>query len=307
VSTFIAQLSDTHFLEAGEAPEGGFAYDIGEAFDAVRADLHSRVSAAGQPLDLVAVTGDVADHGRPAQYRVAASAFSQLGAPVNVCPGNHDQHATYESLGSPTVSTSRVVRIENWCHLFVDSNAGVLQAHPTGRRTDPDDYGTRLHGNGSLGDAEAAWIAEQADATDADHVFIWLHHPPAPSVPLTDDEAYTAEWDALVPQVPNLRGLAAGHTHVPDDYEFAGLPVFVAPSLKNNFDLVGRTVLPPGYRTYRFETDGAITSDVHLVGEERWPRLQYGRAVHALMMGELNWEQFGEIVARKAAGEQQTS
>jgi len=302
VSTFIAQLSDTHFLESGEAAEGSFAYDTAEAFEAVLADLGTRASDNGRPLELVAVTGDVADHGRAAQYRVAAHAFSRIDAPVNVCPGNHDQHAEYEALGRPTVSTSRVVHIDNWCHLFVDSNAGMLQAEPSGHRVDPDDYETRLHCNGALGGAEAAWIIEQAGTTDADHVFIWLHHPPAPSVPLTDDEAYTAEWDALVPHVAKLRGLGAGHTHVPDAYHFGDIPVFVAPSFKNNFDLVARTVLPPGYRTYQFDTDGSIASDVHLVGEDRWPRVRYGRAVHSLMTGELNWEQFGEIVARKTAG-----
>ena len=98
----VAQLSDTHFLEVGESPEGGFAYNTSEAFDVVQKHLE-----ASNPYDLIAVTGDIADHGRTAQYQQAAKAFSSLSAPVNICPGNHDQAAAFgASIGRPTVGTS---------------------------------------------------------------------------------------------------------------------------------------------------------------------------------------------------------
>lgn len=291
----VVQLSDTHFLEPGAEPEGGFAYDTSVAFEAVLADLK------GQPVDLVAVTGDVADHGRPAQYRRAAEAFAQLDAPVNACPGNHDQHVAFSGVARPTVATSRVVHVDNWCHLFVDSNAGVLTTDTDGNLSDPDDYLERLHINGALGEREAAWVRAQAAITDAAHLFIWLHHPPAPTAPLSADDAYAAEWAAVIPDLSELRGIAGGHTHVPGEYDFAGVPVWMAPSLKNNFDLEAQTTLPPGYRTYRFHEDGRIEADVRLLDDDRWPRVRYGRAVHSLMMGEISWDEFDVIVARKAA------
>ncbi len=97
----ILQLSDTHFLEDGAAPEGAAAYNTDEAFDAVFRHIGEH-----DDLDLVVVTGDVADHGRRPQYRKAAEAFSRFSVAVNVIPGNHDQEAVFTaSMARPSVST----------------------------------------------------------------------------------------------------------------------------------------------------------------------------------------------------------
>ena len=293
----VAQLSDTHFLEEGSEAEGGFAYDTAEAFLAVQQHLE-----ANQKPDLIAITGDIADHGRAAQYRRAADAFSGFTAPVNVCPGNHDQDAAFTAgVGRPGVGTSRVIEAGNWCFLFVDSNAGVMVANKSGRYVDPPVYGDRLHMNGSLGDREASWIRDTCGATAADHIFIWLHHPPAPRGGTSNEDGYAGEWRALLDDLPAVRGLGGGHTHVPADYVFADRPVFVSPALKHNFDLDAATWLPPGYRTYEFLSDGMVTSEVHLVDDDRWPRRRLSRAVVSLLSGELSQKEFDQIVARKQA------
>ncbi len=293
----VAQLSDTHFLEADASPEGGFAYDTSEAFDAVYAHLE-----ADEAFDLVAVTGDIADHGRVAQYRQAAEAFATLSAPVNICLGNHDQHAAFTtSVARPNVGTSRAIDLGNWCFLFADSNTGVMVDDGSGHLIDPENYDDRLHANGSLGQREASWLREMCATTTADHVFVWVHHPPAPTSGLSADEAYEAEWRTLIGDLTNVRGIGGGHTHIPDQYTFENVPVFVAPALKNNFDLDAQTMLPPGYRTYEFADDGTISSTVQLTDDPRWPRHPLGRAVTSLLRGELTWAEFDEIVARKQA------
>ena len=292
----IVQLSDTHFLSPGESAEGGGAYDTSEAFDAV-------FEHVGDTFDphLVVVTGDVADHGRIDQYRVAAQSFGRFDVPVNVCPGNHDQDlALTTGVGSPTVGTSRVIESGGWCFVFADSNAGVMHTDDVGRRVDPPDYGDRLHRNGALGDHEAAWIRDVCSATTADHVFVWIHHPPSAPVPMVDDPPYAAEWDQLLSDLPMIKGIGAGHTHIPDVYELAGREVFVAPSLKNNFDFRNRTWLPPGYRTFEFSPSGDISSDCHLVDDERWPRRTFGRALYSLFNGEISHAQLQEIAERRA-------
>ncbi len=293
----VAQLSDTHFLAPGDTFEGGFGYDTSAAFEAVLADVES-----GEALDLVAVTGDVADHGRAEQYRVAAAAFSRLPAPVNVCPGNHDQHAVFGAgMGRPSIGTSRVLELGDWCFLFVDSNAGVLRVDETGLTHDPEDYEERLHRNGALGAREAARVRSMHDTSSAEHVFIWLHHPPDPQAPLSHDADYAEEWRAVMPDLPKVRGFGGGHTHVPDEHTFEGVPVFVAPAFKNNFDLEAATLLPPGYRRYEFEPEGTVRSETHLVGEDTWPRHPLGRSVMSLLRGEISYAEFDEIVARRNA------
>lgn len=290
----IVQLSDTHFLADGERPEGGFGYDTDDAFEAVLAEIESLGA-----LDLVVVTGDVADHGRPAQYRKAASAFSRLGAPVNVCPGNHDFVAPFAAgIGRRTVSTSRVVEVGPWAFVFADSSAGLMELDENGHPVDPEGE-TRLHTNGCLGSREAAALREVCAQIEAEHIFIWLHHPPAPPLPLCRDDAYAAEWADLLGRLPSVVGLAGGHTHVPDAYEFEGRPVFVAPSFKNNFSIDPQTWLPPGFRSYEFGDDGSVTSAVHLVDDERWPRRPYGRALASLFRGEITHAELAAIAARK--------
>jgi len=205
-------------------------------------------------------------------------------------------------MGRPNLGTSRVIEKDDWCFLFVDSNAGILETDESGLLVDPTDYQERLHRNGALGAREARWIRQMCDTTPAAHVFIWLHHPPATPIGLGHDAAYTAEWQQLVGDLPKVRGFGAGHTHVPGSYDFEGRTVYVCPALKNNFDLNAATALPPGYRTYDFSPDGSVASQMHLCDDPQWPRRQLGGAVMALLRGELGWDDFEEIVARKRAG-----
>jgi hypothetical protein len=175
-----------------------------------------------------------------------------------------------------------------------------MVAGDDGRPVDPSGE-ERLHSNGALGRAEAEWLREVVAEVDAEHVFVWLHHPPDADVPLCADAGYAAEWAAVIGDLPAVRGFGAGHTHVPSTYPFADLPVFVAPSLKNNFDLSANTWLPPGYRTYEFRADGTLASEVHLVDDDRWPRRPFGRALRSLFMGEITYAELADIVARRAA------
>lgn len=291
----VAQLSDTHFLEPGLEPEGAHGYDTLAAFEAVLADLDRHPD-----FDLVVVTGDVADHGRAEQYEIAASAFGRLPAPVHVCPGNHDfDRSIRAGFDAVDVHLPRVTLHGPWAFVYVDSNAGRMVDDGDGFVDPPGDE--RLHANGALGEREAAWVREVTGDVDADHVFVWLHHPPDADVPNCADAAYTAEWSAIASGLPRVRGYGAGHTHVPSTYSFADRPVFVAPSLKNNFDLQANTWLPPGYRTYEFHDDGTVVSDVHLVDDERWPRRPFGRALRSLFMGELTYAELAEIIARRTA------
>ncbi len=295
----VVQLSDTHFVEPGVEAEGGFAYDTSEAFDAV----YDHIAALPAQPDLIVVTGDIADHGRAAQYDRAAAAFARFDVPVNVCPGNHDQDAAFTArVGRPGVGTSRVVHTDGWCHLFVDSNAGVMLESPSGRMVDPDEVGDRLHRNGALGEREMAWVRDMCANTNADHVFVWVHHPPSAPLKMVDDAAYAAEWDSLLADLPIIKGLGAGHTHIPDVYELHGRPVIVAPSLKHSFDIEARTWLPPGYIEYGFSPDGEITSQLHVTDDDRWPRRPLGRALMALFNGEITHAELAEIAARRLAG-----
>lgn len=290
----VGQLSDTHFREPGAEPEGTHGYDTSEAFDAVLDHLSAR-----DDLDLVVVTGDVADHGRAEQYEIAAEALGRIRTPVAVCPGNHDFDEPFRTAFGTSISVPRVTKHGPWTFVYADSNAGAMSPDADGRLVDPPGE-HRIHLNGTLGEAESSWLRSVLDAHDSEYVFVWLHHPPDADVPLAHDTAYTSEWEAVVADRPKVRGFGAGHTHVPSTYTFQGCPVFVAPSLKNNFDLDASTWLPPGYRTYEFAADGTVTSELHLVDDERWPRRPFGRTLRSLFMGEISYNELAEIIAERS-------
>lgn len=296
----VIQLSDTHFLEAGLQAEGGGAYNTSLAFDHVLDHIGDH-----DHFDYVAVTGDVADHGRAEQYEIAGAAFSRFDIDVKICPGNHDfDEPLRDGLGHSNLSTPRVLELGAWAFLFADSSAGVMIPDDDGNLVDPPGE-DRLHNDGVLADREAEWLRDACASTDADHVFIWLHHPPTADVPaLSRNEAYAAAWAELLPDLANVRGLGGGHTHVPAQYEVQGLPVIVAPSFKNNFDLEAKSWLPPGYRTYEFAPDGSVSSELHLVDhhDDHWPARPMGRAIQALFAGELTYADLAEIAARRATG-----
>ena len=114
------------------------------------------------------------------------------------------------------------------------------------------------------------------------------------------DDAYAAEWHDILNAHAKIRGFGGGHTHIPNDYELLDRPVFVSPSLKNNFSMEPQTWLPPGYRTYEFGADGSVNSEVQLVDDERWPRQPFGSLLGSLFQGEITFAELDEIIARRS-------
>lgn len=76
----VVQISDLHL--AADRDDGPQSPDVA---------LDATVDAiAGGVVDLVLLTGDVADDGSPAAYRRVASIVERIGAPVLATAGNHD-------------------------------------------------------------------------------------------------------------------------------------------------------------------------------------------------------------------------
>ncbi len=278
----VTQISDTHFSRPGNRSHGGFGYDTDAAWAATCAH------AFANPTDLTVVTGDVADHGEPDEYLVAVERFADIPTPVNVLPGNHDFHVPLTvSVPRPGVSMDRVQRVGPWLFVFADSNDEGRTTGPDGRLVDKED---RIESNGLLGAAEVAWIDDMIEASDAEHVWLWMHHPPAMSGSFAH-AAFDEEVTALLERNPTIRGIGAGHVHTDLKVEVADRPVYVCPAQTINFDILNWTTLPPGYRTYEFGDDGSVTSECHLVEDARWPRIDLPDSVISYFRGEVGWDE----------------
>lgn len=281
----VTQFSDTHFSTSGVRSHGGFGYDTDETWDALFAHAFSN----GPQPDLVVVTGDIADHGLPDEYAKAATKLSRIPVPANVCTGNHDFHLPFESqLPRPGLTMARTLRVGEWLFLFADSNFAGREIGHDGRLHDRDD---RIHQNGRLGDDEIAWLSDTIAATDAEHAFMWVHHPPYSTGTTFASPTYDREMEALFRAAPKLKGAGAGHTHTDAQLDVVGRPLFICPAFTINIDFVAKTLLPPGYRTYEFGDDGSVSSTCHLLDDERWPRHRLPPPALQWLSGDISYDE----------------
>src|SRR5213593_2929731 len=80
----IAQMSDTHIK-----PKGEMAMDrVDTARHLARAVAH--INALRPAPDLVLITGDLVDAGKPEEYAHLRAILAPLPMPVYLIPGNHD-------------------------------------------------------------------------------------------------------------------------------------------------------------------------------------------------------------------------
>ncbi len=264
--TTVTQISDTHFSRPGNRSHGGFGYDTDAAWAAVF--RHAFVDR--EPPDLAVVTGDLVDNGEVDEYEVAVRHLRQIPVPTNILAGNHDLHVTLQStVPRPGLNMDRVQRVGSWLFVFADTNHDG-RTLDSGRRL--VDLPGRRHTDGRLGPGECAWVSDLITTTDAAHVWLWMHHPPAMSGTF-HSSVLNDEVEALIVANPRIRGVGAGHVHSDVDTEIAGRPVYACPALTIGIDMVNWTALPPGYRTYEFHDDGSVQSWCHLLDSEAWPRL----------------------------------
>ncbi|MEV6062192.1 metallophosphoesterase [Nocardia asteroides] len=200
-----AQLSDTHFDLTPRNTERV------ERVMAYLADLPRRP-------DVILVTGDITDSGKPEQYAEARLAL-RADIPVYLLPGNHDDRAAFRTdlLGEPA------------------SSAPINSAHRVGALTvillDSTIPGAP---SGLLAEETYAWLGETLAAAPADGpILIALHHPPKPVASPIVDVIALAEPDRLAAVVagdPRILGVLTGHAHSPIATTFAGKPMITCPS-----------------------------------------------------------------------------
>jgi len=236
----VAQVTDTHVPSRPDAPTvlevlaGIESGDPVAHLDLVIADL----ATLDPRPDLLVGTGDLADAGDPAAYRRWRELFLPLGFPVWALPGNHDlADVLDEHLGGDGVGTGTGTRLGAWELLFV--------------RT----------GNTEWGEIDPDHVREvQATlaASDAPHVFVWMHHPPVGQHLAAHETLVRDDLRAALAGDPRVRGIAAGHVHVAAELDLDGVPVYLTPST-----YTGRP--GPGYRVVDLHDDGRVTTEVRIV------------------------------------------
>ncbi|MEV5705277.1 phosphodiesterase [Actinoallomurus sp. NPDC052274] len=215
-------------------------------------------------LDAVLVTGDIADHGLPAEYEEARKLLASRH-PVLTCPGNHDVRAAFRTalLGEPAADgpINRVHRAPGAVFALCDSSI-------PGR----DD--------GRLDEETLTWLeAVLAETPPTTPVLVAFHHPPVVlHIPYVDGIRQFGEdrLAALVARHPNVAAIVCGHAHTPAATTFAGRPLLVAPGVVSTVRLPWETgtagtdglvdhEIPPAFAFHVLDDDGRLTTHYRVV------------------------------------------
>lgn len=263
----IAQLTDLHVTA-----DGTLAYDDHVDTNAMAARAIARINALTPQPDLVIVTGDVTDHGRPEEYAVARALLDRLHAPVTVMIGNHDEREAFRAgmggYGSlPDTGFIQFVR-ETRPVRIVACDSTAAGAH-----------------HGDFCAARAAWLDVQLAAAPDVPTIVALHHPPFNTgIAWMDGEG--AGWAApLLPVLarhPQVVRVICGHLHRPIVSEVGGRIVTVAPSTAHQVALDLRPVVnflddlpefemePAGFALHAWDGERLRTHVAHVEGWDRF-------------------------------------
>lgn len=259
----IAQLSDLHIRLPGQK-----AYRV-VATDAFLPPAVAAINALRPRPDVVVISGDLTDFGRPAEYAHLKRMLDALEMPYLLLPGNHDDRGIL-------------------AEVFVDHPA--LQGCDGYAQYAVDDYPVRIvaldtvvpgRSHGALCARRLAWLAERLAEQPARPTVLVMHHPPfATGIGHMDAIGLLQGADELariVGRYGNIERILCGHLHRPIHRRFAGTIASTCPSPAHQVALDLRpdapsafVMEPPAYMLHDWR-DGALVSHMAYIGPYAGP------------------------------------
>ena len=221
----LIQLTDLHIREADDPwPSGDTLPVLERALAAV---------AAAGPITALLLTGDLTEHGRPAEYQRLGTALAGVSVPIVLVAGNHDDRAALRAeLAGQTADPAPFdhVTVLDGLRIVVLDSSVPGEAH------------------GELRPEQLEWLrAELAEPAPAGTVLA-LHHAPLPhgleiarEIELRDRAALGAVLAGTDVQI-----VVGGHVHGATAGTLAGIPVWTGGSVHVALDS-----LPPRGTSHR--------------------------------------------------------
>lgn len=236
----VAHISDTHFN--GTAAVRGH-----------NTAVLDYINQRSEGIDVLVVTGDIADSGRQSEYEEAAATL-RSPLPMLVLPGNHDSRGEFGQVLLDGRSSRGPLN-------YAQTVAGALFLMCDSSIPDRNE--------GFLDDETITWMdAQISDAGAHVPVFVAFHHPPVTlQMPFMDTIRQTGEERliALVDKHPNIVAFLCGHAHTGAVTTFAGRPLALAPGVSSTLNLpfegsgVINETQPPGL-AFHIYAEGRVIS-----------------------------------------------
>ena len=241
----LVQLTDTH-ISADEDELLGGVNTTGTLLDVI-ADVERQ-----EDVDLVLLTGDLAETPSVETYNKLAQILRQVNLPVYCLPGNHDEPRLMRRLlNTGNVSTANFLTGGTWSII-------LLNTHEAGER------------GGYLSAAELSCLEAALERSCDKHVLICLHHHPVNIHSAWMDAMALKNSEALfrvLDRHNNIRGIIWGHIHQEFSTARNGVLLLGSPSTCIQFlqqsDEAGIDTRPPAYRSLTLTENGNIRTRIH--------------------------------------------
>jgi Icc protein len=258
----IAQLSDLHIR-----PRGELAARIIDTNMLVERALLTLAAMRPVP-DVVVISGDITESGRPEEYRMAVTLLRRyLTMPVFVVPGNHDRRENFRTglADMPGVTSDEPFVqyvVEDYPIRLVMLDSVVAEA-----------------GHGLLDGGRLDFLDRSLSAAPDRPTILVLHHPPMLTGSVGMDRIHlrdTAALGEVLARHNQVERILTGHHHRAVVGRLGGAIVLVAPAVVHQswLDLtpVGLDAMvlePPAFLLHQLQPDGGIAS--HTAYVERFP------------------------------------
>lgn len=258
----IVQISDCHVVEPGQVMA-----DRVDSAGNLAATIE-RVHRLGRQPDIVLLTGDLTNDGRPGEYDHLAELLEPLSMPIVAVPGNHDDRTQLRNRfdlpgGAADDPIDHVVELDDRVRLVCLDT------------TVPGDHG------GSLCEAQLAWLDEVLTEADDRVTVVAQHHPPFHStIPWMDSFALANIGDQrrVLARHPQVIAILAGHFHRPITVGIGSAVAWCAPSSAAQIDLDAQHV------TYTDEPPAFLVHDLTDVEHRDGPVVR----THLVVAGEID-------------------
>ena len=254
----VAQISDCHIVDRRDP----FADRVDSAAG-LRAAIDTINRLDPQP-DLVIATGDLVNDGTPAQYDHLAELVAPLRAPIVPLPGNHDDRSELRRRYPDALPNGGP---DDPIDVVIDGHDVLLVAVDT---TIPGRH------DGTLSDAQLAWLDSQLTAAQSRPTVVVQHHPPvSTAVGRMDIDCgfdAGAREAAILERHPQVEAVVSGHLHRALQRRYAGTIAVVCPSTASQLalgldgDATGYTSEPTGLLLHHWRAGIGLTSHVVPVG-----------------------------------------
>ncbi|HTV89475.1 MAG TPA: phosphodiesterase [Stellaceae bacterium] len=271
----VAHISDTHILAPGRRYRAVLDRSAGGEQVYAEFDTAQHLTRAIAEInrlnprpDVTIVTGDLVDHGDPAEYDHLRALLAPLTMPVFVIPGNHDARDPLRR----AFRDAGYLPAGGYLQYAIDDYPLRLVALDT---LIPGDH------RGMLCAERLQWLERTLAARPDRPTLLLMHHPPFPTA-ITHMDEYGLENAAALADVLARHGqverVVCGHLHRAIDRRFGGTVAGTAPSTAHQIrlDLVPDAALrfiaePPGYQLHVWQENGGLVTHTAVIGDWAGP------------------------------------